>query len=209
MAGDKRKSMRAGGILWEGMGFHEDLKRLRLVRGLSNDSGLNNCFLNVVIQCLWHLRCFREALLNIRPQVPLQANPVHASRLAISWRLGSCVHGAMNALRTVATARGLRVTLDMSPFSQGRSLGKAATCRLSTCTLLIVQDLEQRGGHPEDVRVLGALWNIFNAFNAPREELLEAAAEGSSQPGASDSQAGASEASQLPNGWSCFYQDHP
>lgn len=68
-AGDKRKSMRAGGVLWEGMGLHEDLKRLRLVRGLSNDSGLNNCFLNVVIQGVWHLRSFREALLDLRPQV--------------------------------------------------------------------------------------------------------------------------------------------
>lgn len=72
VSGDKRKSMRAGGVVWEGMGFHEDLKRLRLVRGLSNDSGLNNCFLNVVIQCLWHLRSFREALLNIKPQVRAQ-----------------------------------------------------------------------------------------------------------------------------------------
>lgn len=61
--------MRAGGVLWEGMGLHEDLKRLRLVRGLSNDSGLNNCFLNVVIQGLWHLRSFREALLDLKPQV--------------------------------------------------------------------------------------------------------------------------------------------
>ncbi len=68
-AGDKRKSMRAGGVLWEGMGLHEDLKRLRLVRGLSNDSGLNNCFLNVVIQGVWHLCSFREALLDLRPQV--------------------------------------------------------------------------------------------------------------------------------------------
>jgi len=45
-----------------------DLKRLRLVRGLSNDSGFNNCFLNVVIQSLWHLRPFREALLGLPPQ---------------------------------------------------------------------------------------------------------------------------------------------
>ena len=45
-----------------------DLRRLRLVRGLSNDSGFNNCFLNVVIQSLWHLRAFREALLGLPPQ---------------------------------------------------------------------------------------------------------------------------------------------
>lgn len=39
------------------------------------------------------------------------------------------------------------------------------------------QDLEARGGLPEDMRVLLALWNIFNAFAEPREELLEAAAD--------------------------------
>ncbi|BDA41097.1 probable inactive ubiquitin carboxyl-terminal hydrolase 54 at C-terminar half [Coccomyxa sp. Obi] len=120
-AGDKRKSMRAGGVLWEGMGLHEDLKRLRLVRGLSNDSGLNNCFLNVVIQGVWHLRSFREALLDLRPQ-----------------------------------------------------------------------DLEARGGLPEDMRVLRALWNIFNAFAEPREELLEAAADQAAQ--------GASASSPIANG---------
>lgn len=51
-----------------------DLKRLRLVRGLSNDSGFNNCFLNVVIQSLWHLRPFREALLGL----PSQACALHS-----------------------------------------------------------------------------------------------------------------------------------
>ncbi|KAK9841748.1 hypothetical protein WJX81_000543 [Elliptochloris bilobata] len=75
-----------------------DLKRLRLVRGLSNDSGLNNCFLNVVIQSLWHLRPFREALLGL-PQ----------------------------------------------------------------------QALGERGAAPEDLRVLRALWDIFNVFATPPE----------------------------------------
>ena len=70
-AGDKRKSMLAGGVQWEGMGDKEGVKRLCLVRGLRNDSGLNNCFLNVVIQCLWHLHSFREALLSLQPQVGL------------------------------------------------------------------------------------------------------------------------------------------
>jgi hypothetical protein len=51
-----------------------DLKRLRLVRGLSNDSGFNNCFLNVVIQSLWHLRPFREALLGLPQQVCLRTS---------------------------------------------------------------------------------------------------------------------------------------
>lgn len=61
--------MLAGGVQWEGMGDREGVKRLCLVRGLKNDSGLNNCFLNVVIQCLWHLPSFREALLSLQPQV--------------------------------------------------------------------------------------------------------------------------------------------
>ena len=60
--------MLAGGVQWEGMGDKEGVKRLCLVRGLRNDSGLNNCFLNVVIQCLWHLQSFREALLSLQPQ---------------------------------------------------------------------------------------------------------------------------------------------
>ena len=36
---------------------------LRLVRGLRNDEGESNCFLNVVVQSLWHLEAFREAVL--------------------------------------------------------------------------------------------------------------------------------------------------
>ncbi|KAK9806100.1 hypothetical protein WJX72_001362 [[Myrmecia] bisecta] len=64
-AGDKRKVMKAGGVVWEGL--QDDMKRLKLVRGLSNDSGQYNCFLNVIIQSLWHLRSFREALLRLDP----------------------------------------------------------------------------------------------------------------------------------------------
>lgn len=66
-AGDKRKITRTGGVVWDGLG--DDLKRLALVRGLRNDTGLNNCFLNVVIQSLWHLRPFRQALLALDLEV--------------------------------------------------------------------------------------------------------------------------------------------
>ena len=74
--------MLAGGVQWEGMGDKEGVKRLCLVRGLSNDSGLNNCFLNVVIQCLWHLHSFREALLSLQPQAspPTASVPVFCYR---------------------------------------------------------------------------------------------------------------------------------
>lgn len=70
---------------------------------------------------------------------------------------------------------------------------------------LLVQDLEQRGGHPEDMRVLRALWNIFSAFAAPREELLEAAAEEEAKPSGSD--INPSDASPLPNG-ECLYASY-
>ena len=36
--------------------FREDT----INKGLSNDTGENNCFLNVVIQSLWHLNDFRS-----------------------------------------------------------------------------------------------------------------------------------------------------
>ena len=32
-------------------------------RGLTSEAGQNNCFLNVIVQSLWHLGCFRTALL--------------------------------------------------------------------------------------------------------------------------------------------------
>jgi hypothetical protein len=33
--------------------------------GLQNQTGEYNCFLNVIIQCLWHCRDFRERLLSL------------------------------------------------------------------------------------------------------------------------------------------------
>ena len=33
-------------------------------KGLQNNQGRNNCFLNVVIQSLWHLASFRSEFLN-------------------------------------------------------------------------------------------------------------------------------------------------
>lgn len=41
--------------------------RLELVRGLRNHEGQYNCFLNVILQSLWHLRSFRAALLALSP----------------------------------------------------------------------------------------------------------------------------------------------
>jgi hypothetical protein len=87
-AGDKRKVTRAGGVVWEGL--EGDIARLKLVRGLSNETGYNNCFLNVVIQSLWHLGSFRKGLLALQPQVASQTTPhqpLHLCLADVSSRL--------------------------------------------------------------------------------------------------------------------------
>ena len=61
----QRSKHHLGGLTWEG--YLDDLLRTRLVRGLRNDMGLNNCFLNVVLQCLWHTQPFRAAVLGLTP----------------------------------------------------------------------------------------------------------------------------------------------
>lgn len=40
--------------------------------GLQNQTGEYNCFLNVIVQCLWHCHEFRKGLLCLGPQL-LQA----------------------------------------------------------------------------------------------------------------------------------------
>lgn len=94
--------MLAGGVQWEGMGDKEGVKRLCLVRGLRNDSGLNNCFLNVVIQCLWHLHSFREALLSLQPQV----------RLLPSW-VPCQVLSTLCEMRTLLCSLGFQLVHDV------------------------------------------------------------------------------------------------
>lgn len=53
---------------------------MRLVRGLRNAGGEYNCFLNVIIQSLWHLRSFRTALLAPQGPAPTpRPAPSHSS----------------------------------------------------------------------------------------------------------------------------------
>ena len=37
--------------------------------GLQNDPGEYNCFLNVIVQCLWHCTAFRDAFLSLPRKV--------------------------------------------------------------------------------------------------------------------------------------------
>lgn len=48
---------------------HEHAERLRLVQriGLTNDAGQHNCFLNVIVQALWHLPAFVRGLTALAP----------------------------------------------------------------------------------------------------------------------------------------------
>ena len=51
--------------------------------GLQNEAGEYNCFLNVIIQCLWHCSAFRARLLSCPPHYE------HGDALALS-SLSSC-----------------------------------------------------------------------------------------------------------------------
>ncbi|KAK9808880.1 hypothetical protein WJX72_005660 [[Myrmecia] bisecta] len=50
--------------------------------GLQNAAGEYNCFLNVIIQCLWHCTDFRERLMCWGPEL-VQANPVVAALVGL------------------------------------------------------------------------------------------------------------------------------
>ena len=70
----QRDQILVGGCEWRNLSL-EEVDRLSMVRGFENRTGSNNCFLNVVIQCLWHTRPFREAFLKLSPQVGLHLYP--------------------------------------------------------------------------------------------------------------------------------------
>lgn len=61
--GGKARIVKRHGLVYEDK--CDGMVRLKLVRGLSNMQGQHNCFLNVIIQSLWHLPAFRTALLNL------------------------------------------------------------------------------------------------------------------------------------------------
>lgn len=65
--GGKARIVKRHGLVYEDRA--DGVVRLKLVRGLSNMQGQHNCFLNVIIQSLWHLPAFRTALLNL-PLLP-------------------------------------------------------------------------------------------------------------------------------------------
>ena len=73
---------------WRKPGTASDTAVLSVVhRGLTSETGQNNCFLNVIIQSLWHLASFREALLGCDPAaVPAPGAPPADARVLTALR---------------------------------------------------------------------------------------------------------------------------
>jgi hypothetical protein len=69
-------------------------RRLNLVRGLRNGEGEYNCFLNVIIQSLWHLRPFREALLALNPAKSSATGKPATAAAAVAQPLANGNHPA-------------------------------------------------------------------------------------------------------------------
>ncbi len=59
--------------------------------GLANAVGEYNCFLNVIIQCLWHCKEFRRTVKGVAPAA-LAGHPVVAALFRV-LQVGSCVAG--------------------------------------------------------------------------------------------------------------------
>jgi hypothetical protein len=96
-------------------GASDALRRLRLVRGLRNAGGEYNCFLNVIIQSLWHLPSFRAALL---------VRPLPAAAACEAGAPGGADAAVLRALRSVFGAMAAAPAADAgAPSSGGASSG--------------------------------------------------------------------------------------
>lgn len=71
-----------GGGTWRNAVMHtidDEIGRVS-APGLANEAGEYNCFLNVVIQCLWHCKDFRTRVMTWPPRLYLADPVVHALR---------------------------------------------------------------------------------------------------------------------------------
>ncbi|KAG2445913.1 hypothetical protein HXX76_000516 [Chlamydomonas incerta] len=83
--------------------------------GLVNRQGEYNCFLNVIIQCLWHCTDFRAAMAPRRPEDYEAGHPVVAALLRLFKALDSAdshVHGGAAGERQVVDPSELRMALE-------------------------------------------------------------------------------------------------
>ena len=79
-------------------------------RGLINDEGQYNCFLNVVIQSLWHLTRFREAMLSNR-----LADGTTAAAPSADQRVATALQNIFHAFANVRVGQEDHVCLLKQP----------------------------------------------------------------------------------------------
>jgi hypothetical protein len=124
----------------------------RLVRGMRNEGGSYNCFLNVIIQALWHLRSFRQHMLQLPPAAataPTAANGPAAKQQSSKGL--QCVTAAdckvLQALRNVfqelATSPGLPAEQQASQQQQQQQSGGGASSSSSSQYLVSPQALRE------------------------------------------------------------------
>ena len=123
-------------------------------QGLSNATGEYNCFLNSIVQALFHVRCFRDHLLRSRV-LPRAANLEQQRSIALVRALGDLVealeHGA--ALRRDAGAAGAQQAV------------------APTALRLALAELSAAGGEgamnamADAAEVLSALYEAFQAVS--------------------------------------------
>ena len=88
--------------------------------GLSNEAGDYNCFLNVIIQCLWHCTEFRAAVLAWPPEFHL-ADPVVAALHQLLQAVQAAGHGTSQ--RGVVNPNRLREALSALPGQNFKARG--------------------------------------------------------------------------------------
>jgi len=67
----------------------------QLAAGLQNSAGEFNCFLNVIIQCLWYCSCFRTAVMAWPPSV-YQVWHVHLQIVSLSTHIWGLYLGTVS-----------------------------------------------------------------------------------------------------------------
>ncbi|KAK9830628.1 hypothetical protein WJX81_006901 [Elliptochloris bilobata] len=90
--------------------------------GLQNETGEYNCFLNAVVQCLWHCAAFKDGLLR-RPEDALQGNAVTAGLLELFRAFA-----AQDAER--GRPDGRRLVVDPTPLREALAAYNAAAFRI-------------------------------------------------------------------------------